>query len=78
MSSTSIDKSSDKDATLKVPETADHVEDVRISSIEGDFDNSIDDTKPSAAVWMIVFTVAMGGFLFGTDYHSTPSNAFMG
>ncbi|KAI1752263.1 general substrate transporter [Xylaria castorea] len=31
------------------------------------FDNSIDDTKPSRKVWTIVFTVAMGGFLFGYD-----------
>ncbi|TRX91302.1 hypothetical protein FHL15_007724 [Xylaria flabelliformis] len=31
------------------------------------FDNSIDDTKPSKKVWTIIFTVAMGGFLFGYD-----------
>ncbi|KAI0195392.1 myo-inositol transporter [Xylaria flabelliformis] len=31
------------------------------------FDNSIDDTKPSRKVWTIIFTVAMGGFLFGYD-----------
>ena len=30
-----------------------------------DFDDSIEDTKPSRSVWMITFTVAMGGFLFG-------------
>ncbi|UPL00890.1 hypothetical protein LCI18_011824 [Fusarium solani-melongenae] len=32
-----------------------------------DFDDSIEDTKPSRSVWMITFTVAMGGFLFGYD-----------
>ncbi|KAJ3579576.1 hypothetical protein NPX13_g986 [Xylaria arbuscula] len=31
------------------------------------FDNSIDDTKPSRKVWTIILTVAMGGFLFGYD-----------
>ncbi|KAJ4202328.1 hypothetical protein NW767_006287 [Fusarium falciforme] len=32
-----------------------------------DFDDSIEDTKPSRSVWLITFTVAMGGFLFGYD-----------
>jgi hypothetical protein len=27
--------------------------------------SGIEDTKPSTAVWLITFTVAMGGFLFG-------------
>lgn len=31
-----------------------------------EFDDSIEDTKPSKSVWLITFTVAMGGFLFGT------------
>ena len=30
------------------------------------FDDSIEETRPSKAVWLITFTVAMGGFLFGT------------
>jgi SP family myo-inositol transporter-like MFS transporter 13 len=30
-----------------------------------EFDDSIEDTKPSKSVWLITFTVAMGGFLFG-------------
>ncbi|KAH7353860.1 myo-inositol transporter [Plectosphaerella cucumerina] len=29
--------------------------------------SGIEDTKPSTAVWLITFTVAMGGFLFGYD-----------
>lgn len=29
------------------------------------YDDSIEDTEPSRAVWLITFTVAMGGFLFG-------------
>ncbi|KAK7755446.1 hypothetical protein SLS62_002674 [Diatrype stigma] len=68
MSEPSADKLSEKESTLKAPEAPDptvHVEDIKTSIAEGDFDNSIDDTKPSRAVWMIVFTVAMGGFLFG-------------
>ncbi|KAF5650789.1 ITR1-inositol permease [Fusarium tjaetaba] len=32
-----------------------------------EFDDSIEDTKPSKSVWLITFTVAMGGFLFGYD-----------
>lgn len=31
-----------------------------------DFDDSIEETEPSRAVWLITFTVAMGGFLFGS------------
>ncbi|KAL3952480.1 hypothetical protein ACCO45_012423 [Purpureocillium lilacinum] len=34
---------------------------------EGAYDDSIEDTAPSRAVWLITFTVAMGGFLFGYD-----------
>ncbi|RYP91142.1 hypothetical protein DL770_002738 [Monosporascus sp. CRB-9-2] len=72
MSATSsVNKPSDKkDVILKPPEVADHVshvEDAKTSAVEGEFDNSIDDTRPSKTVWMIVFTVAMGGFLFGYD-----------
>ncbi|KAH6663314.1 general substrate transporter [Plectosphaerella plurivora] len=46
----------------------DHVEDMTagdaafVSGASG-----IEDTKPSTAVWLITFTVAMGGFLFGYD-----------
>ncbi|CAG9989268.1 unnamed protein product [Clonostachys byssicola] len=32
-----------------------------------DFDDSIEETAPSKAVWLITFTVAMGGFLFGYE-----------
>ncbi|KAF5678639.1 myo-inositol transporter [Fusarium circinatum] len=32
-----------------------------------EFDDSIEETKPSKSVWLITFTVAMGGFLFGYD-----------
>lgn len=46
----------------------DHVEklDTRQASGVEVFDDSIEDTKPSKAVWLITITVAMGGFLFGT------------
>ncbi|KAL6364077.1 hypothetical protein LRP88_03510 [Fusarium phalaenopsidis] len=42
-----------------------HVEESQSTMV--DFDDSIEDTKPSRSVWMITFTVAMGGFLFGYD-----------
>ncbi|KAL1861341.1 hypothetical protein VTK73DRAFT_7142 [Phialemonium thermophilum] len=32
-----------------------------------DVDDSIEQTRPSSAVWLITFTVAMGGFLFGYE-----------
>lgn len=35
------------------------------SDLAPSFDDSIEDTEPSRAVWLITFTVAMGGFLFG-------------
>jgi hypothetical protein len=41
----------------------DHVEKSHGTVVE--FDDSIEDTKPSKSVWLITFTVAMGGFLFG-------------
>ncbi|KAM0241496.1 hypothetical protein ACHAP5_007535 [Fusarium lateritium] len=42
-----------------------HVEKSNGTIVE--FDDSIEDTKPSKSVWLITFTVAMGGFLFGYD-----------
>ncbi|KAL6414342.1 putative ITR1-Inositol permease [Ilyonectria robusta] len=47
----------------KSSESCEHVEQYSA----GDFDDSIEETKPSRAVWLITFTVAMGGFLFGYD-----------
>ena len=44
-------------------DSIEHVEDHE--DINAEFDDSIEDTKPSRAVWLITFTVAMGGFLFG-------------
>lgn len=32
------------------------------------YDDSIESTKVSTAVWLITFTVATGGFLFGQSY----------
>ena len=32
------------------------------------YDDSIESTKVSTAVWLITFTVATGGFLFGPYY----------
>lgn len=49
---------------VKVDGVAKHVEQsdgVQVPS----YDDSIEDTEPSGAVWLITFTVAMGGFLFG-------------
>ncbi|KAF6826845.1 myo-inositol transporter [Colletotrichum plurivorum] len=37
------------------------------SDLAPSFDDSIEDTEPSRAVWLITLTVAMGGFLFGYD-----------
>ncbi|KAF4916830.1 Myo-inositol transporter 1 [Colletotrichum viniferum] len=51
---------------VKVDGVAKHVEQsdgVQVPS----YDDSIEDTEPSGAVWLITFTVAMGGFLFGYD-----------
>ncbi|VUC32483.1 unnamed protein product [Clonostachys rosea] len=57
-----------------------HTEDADKTSVDGgsqaekkfqdempDFDDSIEETAPSKAVWLITFTVAMGGFLFGYE-----------
>lgn len=59
-----------------------HTEDVNRNSVDvgsqiekkfqdemPDFDDSIEETTPSKAVWLITFTVAMGGFLFGMSFH---------
>lgn len=46
---------------------AEHIEH-RIKGDLSDFDDSIELTRPSKAVWLITFTVAMGGFLFGNVY----------
>lgn len=37
-----------------------------LEHIEGDEPDSIENTRPSKAVWLITFAVSMGGFLFGT------------
>ncbi|KAK7432226.1 hypothetical protein QQZ08_001171 [Neonectria magnoliae] len=46
-------------------ESCEHVEQYHGTIPE--FDDSIEETKPSKAVWLITITVAMGGFLFGYD-----------
>lgn len=44
----------------------DHVEKLDTKEARGnDYFDSIEQTKPSSAVWRITATVAMGGFLFG-------------
>ncbi|RSL62272.1 hypothetical protein CEP53_004817 [Fusarium sp. AF-6] len=48
-----------------ISQKIEHVEESHGTMV--DFDDSIEDTKPSRSVWMITFTVAMGGFLFGYD-----------
>ncbi|RMJ06746.1 hypothetical protein CDV36_013662 [Fusarium kuroshium] len=48
-----------------ISQKIEHVEESQGTMV--DFDDSIEDTKPSRSVWMITFTVAMGGFLFGYD-----------
>ncbi|KAM6527624.1 hypothetical protein FALCPG4_008678 [Fusarium falciforme] len=48
-----------------ISQKIEHVEESQGTIV--DFDDSIEDTKPSRSVWMITFTVAMGGFLFGYD-----------
>ncbi|KAI5925548.1 general substrate transporter [Camillea tinctor] len=67
MSSDQVDKKATSLDKKRPLDDVDHVEDIQKSPAEEDFDNSIDDTRPSKAVWMIVLTVAMGGFLFGYD-----------
>lgn len=41
---------------------AEHIEE--LAGLDA-YDDSIEDAPPSRAVWLITFTVAMGGFLFG-------------
>ncbi|KAM0424894.1 hypothetical protein ACHAPT_009950 [Fusarium lateritium] len=48
-----------------ISQKIEHVEESQGTMV--DFDDSIEDTKPSRSVWLITFTVAMGGFLFGYD-----------
>lgn len=70
MSDTSVNEPSGKKDVTSKPYEADevfHVEDIKTTGAEAEFDNSIDDTRSSKAVWLIVLTVAMGGFLFGKD-----------
>ncbi|KAH7143575.1 general substrate transporter [Dactylonectria macrodidyma] len=59
-------KAAAKEAAVmgKSSESCEHVE---VYGGSGEFDDSIEDTKPSRAVWFITITVAMGGFLFGYD-----------
>lgn len=52
---------------MKLDGTTSHVEQTQ----HVDFDDSIEDTEPSRAVWLITFTVAMGGFLFGKSLPSS-------
>jgi hypothetical protein len=42
-----------------------YIEELDRSSTTSTFDDSIEQTPASRAVWLITFTVAMGGFLFG-------------
>ncbi|OLN89792.1 Myo-inositol transporter 1-like protein 3 [Colletotrichum chlorophyti] len=53
------------EAKLDVQPAAVHIEQSDVA--QPSFDDSIEDTEPSKAVWLITFTVAMGGFLFGYD-----------
>ena len=46
-------------------DSLEHVEDWDGNGRNREFDDSIEETTPSRAVWLITFTVAMGGFLFG-------------
>ncbi|OHW96606.1 myo-inositol transporter [Colletotrichum incanum] len=62
-------KALSRDASLdkmKLGGSTSHIEQSDLSN-NRDFDDSIEDTEPSRAVWLITFTVAMGGFLFGYD-----------
>ncbi|KZL66736.1 myo-inositol transporter [Colletotrichum tofieldiae] len=62
-------KALSRDASLdkmKLGGSTSHIEQSDLNN-NRDFDDSIEDTEPSRAVWLIIFTVAMGGFLFGYD-----------
>ncbi|GKT66787.1 myo-inositol transporter [Colletotrichum tofieldiae] len=62
-------KALSRDASLdkmKLGGSTSHIEQSDLNN-NRDFDDSIEDTEPSRAVWLITFTVAMGGFLFGYD-----------
>lgn len=47
-----------------------HKEELDRSSTSSTFDDSVEQTAVSRAVWLITFTVATGGFLFGEDPQS--------
>lgn len=66
MSSHDDHKSSTEDGGIEksTATNIEHLEKPHGTVVE--FDDSIEDTKPSKSVWLITFTVAMGGFLFGT------------
>ncbi|KAI0102104.1 general substrate transporter [Nemania sp. FL0031] len=53
--------------SIKDDDTGTDVKHVEQVSEATAFADSIEDTKPSKRVWMIILTVAMGGFLFGYD-----------
>lgn len=53
-------------AETKLGDSFEHVE--QSAHDINQYDDSIEDTKPSNAVWLITFTVAMGGFLFGLSF----------
>lgn len=54
----------DKDNLQKLG-VASHIEQNGDDTQVGVFDDSIENTKASKAVWLITITVGMGGFLFG-------------
>lgn len=75
---TDTPESSDKtksDLAIHGASGFDHVEKLDTQQASGVeiFDDSIEDTKPSKAVWLITITVAMGGFLFGKQPRAASS-----
>lgn len=51
------------DLDKKDLDNTEHIEE--LAGVRTEYDDSIEDAPPSRAVWLITFTVAMGGFLFG-------------
>lgn len=58
-------KSHDDKLDMKAHDNSEHIEEAEHTMVH--FDDSIESTAPSKAVWLITFTVAMGGFLFGNS-----------
>jgi hypothetical protein len=59
-------RGAEADSEKKDLNDIEHIEE--LGGVTSAYDDSIEDAPPSRAVWLITFTVAMGGFLFGKQH----------